>query len=38
MHPNGALLIRSFAVECTQELIRDIGRLVAEGELPDIPI
>lgn len=38
MHPNGALLIPSFAVERAQELISDIGRLVAEGELPDIPI
>jgi len=38
MHPNGALLIPSFAVERAQELISDIGRLIAEGELPDIPI
>jgi metallo-beta-lactamase family protein len=38
MHPNGALLIPSFAVERAQELISDIGRLIAEGELPNIPI
>jgi metallo-beta-lactamase family protein len=38
MHPNGALLIPSFAVERAQELISDIGRLIAERELPDIPI
>ncbi len=38
IHPNGALLIPSFAVERAQELISDIGRLIAEGELPDIPI
>ncbi len=38
MHPNGALLIPSFAVERAQELISDIGRLISEGELPDIPI
>lgn len=38
IQPNGALLIPSFAVERAQELISDIGRLIAEGELPDIPI
>ncbi len=38
VHPKGALLIPSFAVERAQELISDIGRLIAEGELPDIPI
>lgn len=38
MHPHGALLIPSFAVERAQELISDIGRLITEGELPDIPI
>lgn len=38
MRPEGALLIPSFAVERAQELISDIGRLIAEGELPDIPI
>jgi metallo-beta-lactamase family protein len=38
MHPNGALLIPSFAVERAQELISDLGRLIAEGALPAIPI
>jgi metallo-beta-lactamase family protein len=38
MNPNGALLIPSFAVERAQELISDIGRLIAGKELPDIPI
>lgn len=38
MHPNGALLIPSFAVERAQELISDLGRLIAEGALPTIPI
>lgn len=38
IHPNGALLIPSFAVERAQELISDIERLIDEGELPDIPI
>ena len=38
MHPHGALLIPSFAVERAQELISDIGRLIAEGDLPDIPV
>jgi metallo-beta-lactamase family protein len=38
MHPEGVLLIPSFAVERAQELISDIGRLIAEGELPDLPI
>jgi metallo-beta-lactamase family protein len=38
IHPNGALLIPSFAVERAQELIVDLTRLMAEGELPQIPI
>jgi metallo-beta-lactamase family protein len=38
MRPDGALLIPSFAVERAQELISDICRLIAGGELPDIPI
>ena len=38
MHPNGALLIPSFAVERAQELISDLGRLMSEGALPAIPI
>lgn len=36
--PDGALLIPSFAVERTQELISDLGQLIAEGQLPRIPI
>ena len=38
MHPKGVLLIPSFAVERAQELISDLGRLIAEGALPQIPI
>ncbi len=38
MHPNGVLLIPSFAVERAQELISDLGRLMAEGVLPQIPV
>ncbi len=38
MHPDGALLIPSFAVERAQELIADLTLLMAEGELPPIPI
>jgi len=38
MHPNGALLIPSFAVERAQELISDLRRPIAEGALPEIPI
>lgn len=38
IHPNGVLLIPSFAVERAQELISDICRLIDEGALPDIPI
>ena len=38
MHPNGVLLIPSFAVERTQELISDLGELIAQGALPRIPI
>jgi len=38
MHPNGALLIPSFAVERAQELISDLARLIAEGALPTLPI
>lgn len=38
MHPHGALLIPSFAVERAQELISDLARLMAEGALPSIPI
>jgi metallo-beta-lactamase family protein len=38
MHPRGTLLVPSFAVERAQELISDLGRLIAEGALPQIPI
>lgn len=38
MHDDGVLLIPSFAVERAQELISDLGRLIAEGKLPQIPI
>lgn len=37
-HPNGALLIPSFAVERAQELISDLAQLMDEGALPVIPI
>jgi metallo-beta-lactamase family protein len=36
--PNGALLIPSFAVERTQELLIDLVTLMDRGELPKIPI
>lgn len=38
MHPDGALLIPSFAVERAQELISDLCQLMAEKALPEIPI
>jgi metallo-beta-lactamase family protein len=38
IHPNGALLIPSFAVERAQELIADLTRLMRDGALPVIPI
>ncbi|MCC2650060.1 MAG: fold metallo-hydrolase [Microvirga sp.] len=38
MHPSGVLLIPSFAVERTQELLVDLMELMESGELPDIPI
>lgn len=38
LDPNGVLLIPSFAVERTQELISDLGQLVAQGQLPRIPV
>jgi hypothetical protein len=38
IHPNGALLIPSFAVERAQELIADLAELMSTGELPEIPI
>jgi metallo-beta-lactamase family protein len=36
--PKGALLIPSFAVERTQELVSDLVKLMDEGELPVTPI
>lgn len=38
IHPNGVLLIPSFAVERAQELIADLAALMASGGLPEIPI
>lgn len=38
INPDGVLLIPSFAVERAQELISDLTQLMAEGELPRIPI
>ncbi|WP_333828965.1 MBL fold metallo-hydrolase [Pararhodobacter sp.] len=38
IRPDGALLIPSFAVERAQELIADLMQLMAEGELPPIPV
>src|SRR5690606_38169078 len=38
MNRNGALLIPSFAVERTQELLVDLVGLMEAGELPSIPI
>ncbi|MBD8892686.1 MBL fold metallo-hydrolase RNA specificity domain-containing protein [Roseibium litorale] len=34
----GALIIPSFAVERAQELLSDLGQLMADGELPPIPV
>lgn len=38
MHPHGTLLIPTFAVERAQEIISDLGRLITDGALPQIPI
>jgi len=38
MKPGGALIIPSFAVERAQELISDLGQLMAESHLPQIPV
>lgn len=38
IHPKGALLIPSFAVERAQELLSDLAALMDEGLLPVIPI
>jgi metallo-beta-lactamase family protein len=37
-HPEGALLIPSFAVERAQELISDLVQLMREGAIPEIPV
>ncbi|WP_173513880.1 MBL fold metallo-hydrolase [Sinorhizobium psoraleae] len=37
-HPNGALLIPSFAVERTQELLTDLVHLIEVGAVPRCPI
>lgn len=36
--PDGALLIPSFAVERTQELLADLALLMERGELPTVPV
>ncbi|MBC2835036.1 MBL fold metallo-hydrolase RNA specificity domain-containing protein [Paragemmobacter straminiformis] len=38
MNPEGVLLIPSFAVERAQELLSDLRLLMAQGDLPRIPI
>lgn len=38
MHPRGALIIPSFAVERAQEIVADLMQLMDEGELPPIPV
>jgi len=38
MRPSGVLLIPSFAVERTQELLVDLRELMEAGELPEIPV
>jgi metallo-beta-lactamase family protein len=38
IHDNGALLIPSFAVERTQELLADLVQLMDAGDLPVVPI
>lgn len=38
MRPSGVLLIPSFAVERTQELLVDLLELMEVGELPEIPV
>jgi len=37
-HPQGAMLIPSFAVERAQELISDLVQLMREGAIPEIPV
>jgi metallo-beta-lactamase family protein len=38
MRPSGVLLIPSFAVERTQEILVDLLELMEAGELPEIPV
>ncbi len=38
MHPRGALIIPSFAVERAQEVIADLMQLMDEGDLAPIPV
>jgi len=38
MRPSGVLLIPSFAVERTQELLVDLLELMQSGEIPEIPV
>jgi metallo-beta-lactamase family protein len=38
MRTSGALLIPSFAVERTQELLVDLSTLIEEGEIPTVPV
>lgn len=38
LHPEGALLIPSFAVERAQELVTDLMHLIGTGALPPIPV
>ncbi len=38
MERGGNLIIPSFAVERSQELLHDIGLLMVRGEIPDVPV
>lgn len=38
MRPDGVLLVPSFAVERTQELLADLALLMERGDIPSIPI
>jgi len=35
---NGTLMIPAFAMERTQQLLFEIGRLIAEGRVPEVPV
>ncbi len=37
-HQNGALIIPSFAVERTQELLADLAFLMEQGKIPECPV